>query len=75
MPEHLLNCTELAQILNLSRKHLYRLMQRGEIPVIRFGRSVRVRPADLEAFIYERSLDYGKSAQAFIRKRIIGKEP
>ena len=42
---------DVARILNISRSFAFQLMQRGEIPTVRLGRSVRVRPADLERFI------------------------
>ena len=42
---------EVAQILNISKAFAYHLMARGDIPTIRLGRSVRVRPEDLEKFI------------------------
>ena len=47
----LLKAAELAQILNISIGLDYRLMQSGVLPSVRLGRSVRVRPADLEQFI------------------------
>ena len=47
----LLKAAEVAQILNISMGLAYRLMQSGELPSVRFGRSVRVQPADLEQFI------------------------
>jgi len=47
----LLKAAEVAQILNISMGLAYRLMQRGELPSVRLGRSVRVRPVDLEQFI------------------------
>ena len=42
---------DVAEILNVSPSTAYRLMRRGEIPTIRMGRAVRVRPEDLEGFI------------------------
>lgn len=33
---------EVAALLGLSRSEVYRLIERGEIPAVRFGRSVRV---------------------------------
>lgn len=49
--EKLLTGNDVAQRLQISKVHAYRLMRRGEIPVIRFGKVVRVRPQDLEKFI------------------------
>ena len=47
----LLKGREVAEILSVSRALAYRLMANGEIPTVRFGRTVRVRPEDLEGFI------------------------
>ena len=51
IPEKLLKASDVARILNISRALSYRLMQQGEIRVVRINRAVRVRPADLEHFI------------------------
>ncbi len=51
MKTRLLKGIEVAEILNISKAYAYRLMSNGQIPTIRFGRSVRVRPEDLNAFI------------------------
>lgn len=47
----LLNAEEVAELLSVSRSFAYALMQTGQIPTIHLGRSVRVRPEDLEEFI------------------------
>lgn len=47
----LLRANEVAQQLNISRSLAYQLMQRGEIPTVRFGSSVRVRECDLEEYM------------------------
>jgi excisionase family DNA binding protein len=47
----LLTAKEVARFLKVSRSKAYLLMQQGEIPVVRLGRSVRVRPMDLEEYI------------------------
>jgi excisionase family DNA binding protein len=49
--EKLLKGNEVAKVLNVSRSYAYLLMQSGELPIVRLGRSVRVRPIDLEKFI------------------------
>ncbi|MBX3004607.1 MAG: helix-turn-helix domain-containing protein [Anaerolineales bacterium] len=49
---HLLRAREVAKILNVSQALAYRLMQMGEIPCVRIGTAVRVRPEDLEAYIH-----------------------
>jgi excisionase family DNA binding protein len=47
----MLNVNDVAGILQVSRSHAYALIRRGEIPSIHIGRSIRVRPADLEAYL------------------------
>ena len=49
--EQLLKASEVATILQVSKSKAYMLMQRREIPTVRISRSVRVRRADLDAFI------------------------
>jgi excisionase family DNA binding protein len=49
--EPLLRPAEIQELLGISRAAAYQLLQRGEIASVRIGRSVRVTPADLEAFI------------------------
>lgn len=50
-PNRLLKADEAAKILRLSKSGVYRLMQTGEIPVIRIHTAVRIREVDLEEFI------------------------
>jgi len=47
----LLKGNDVAERLNVSKAFAYRLMASGQIPTIRMGRSVRVRPEDLEKFL------------------------
>lgn len=49
--ERLLRPEDVASILNVSRSYAYTLLQTGELPAVRLGRSVRVRPQDLENYI------------------------
>ncbi len=49
--EKLLKGNEVAHLLNISRSRAYILMQTGVIPTVRIGKSRRVRPQDLNAFI------------------------
>ncbi len=46
-----LAAVEVAAILKVSRAQAYRLFASGEIPSLRFGRTVRVREEDLERFL------------------------
>ena len=47
----LLTCKEVAEILQISPAKSYTMTKTGEIPSVRFGKLVRVRPEDLESFI------------------------
>jgi excisionase family DNA binding protein len=47
----LLNAQDVAAALNMGLSTVYLLVERGELPSIRIGRSVRFRPEDLEEFI------------------------
>ena len=49
--DQLLKPGEVAEMLQLSRSKAYQLMQQGEIPTVRMGRTVRVKRSDLEAYI------------------------
>lgn len=49
--DKLLKPTDVARILNISRALSYRLLQKGEIPIIRVNNAIRVMPNDLENFI------------------------
>ena len=51
MDQQFLKAEEIARILGLSRSYVYRLLQHGDLPAIRIGRTVRVRRVDLEKFI------------------------
>ena len=47
----LLNAQDVAAALKMGLSTVYMLVERGELPSIRIGRSVRIRPEDLEKFI------------------------
>jgi excisionase family DNA binding protein len=49
--ERLLKAGDIARILNISKALAYRLIQRGEIPVIRISHAVRIKPSDLEDYV------------------------
>jgi len=49
--EKLMTYREAARVLNVTHRTLWSLVDRGELPAVRFGRSVRIDPADLRAFI------------------------
>lgn len=47
----LLRVEEAAELLGLSRAYVYELLGTGAIPSVKIGRSRRIRPADLDAFV------------------------
>ncbi len=47
----LLKAQDVAAALNVGLSTVYQLVERGELSSIRIGRSVRIRPEDLEKFI------------------------
>ena len=49
--EKLLSIEEVAEILGLEYKSIYRLIRGGKLPAARIGRVYRVNMADLEAFL------------------------
>ena len=51
----LLTVEEVARVLRISRGKAYALAQSGDLPVVRMGRSVRVRRDRLEVWLDERS--------------------
>jgi len=50
-PEKLLTAVEVAELLNVSRAFVYKLMKRSEIPTVFIGGARRVRPKDLRTYI------------------------
>ncbi|NLE82933.1 MAG: helix-turn-helix domain-containing protein [Chloroflexi bacterium] len=49
--EQLLNATDVAHFLNISRAMAYRLMQHGKIRTVSIGTAKRVRIKDLRNFV------------------------
>jgi excisionase family DNA binding protein len=47
----LLTAADVAKRLNISNAKAYQLMRDGDLPSVRFGRTTRVRPEDLEKLI------------------------
>lgn len=53
--ERLLTMQQVAQRLNISKSHAYRLKDEGQLgPVVMIGASVRVYESGVDAFIRER---------------------
>jgi excisionase family DNA binding protein len=57
MNEKLLNGSQVADSLSISRAFAYQLMRHGRIRSVRIGRSIRVRPSDLADFILKNVID------------------
>jgi len=55
MEELLLKPDEVGEVLKISKAQVYALLKRGEIPVIRLGTLIRVRPCDLEKYVNEKA--------------------
>jgi excisionase family DNA binding protein len=53
MSEQLLRPADIAEILQVSKALAYQILARGEIPCVRFGKTIRVRKEDLDKYIYE----------------------
>lgn len=51
----LLRPEEVQNILRIGRSKVYEMIARGELPVIRIGRAVRVPRSELERWIDERT--------------------
>lgn len=49
--QQLLKLEEVCDRLKVSMSTVRRLIDRGELVAVRVGRNLRVRPADLEAYI------------------------
>jgi len=47
----LLRLHEVADRLSISTSMAWKIVAHGHLPSVRIGRAVRVRPADLEAFL------------------------
>ena len=42
---------EASRRLGVAPRHLYALIDRGELPAFRFGRDIRLRPLDVDAYL------------------------
>lgn len=52
--ERLLTYDQVGKLLGVSSRTVWTFVDRGDLPAVRFGNSVRIDPTDLRAFI-ERS--------------------
>jgi excisionase family DNA binding protein len=49
--EQLLTYKQAGALLGVTERTVWTLVDDGELPAVRFGRSVRIDPADLRAYI------------------------
>jgi excisionase family DNA binding protein len=47
----LLRIEEAAKRLGVGRSTMYQMIQGGSVPVVRIGKSIRIKPGDLEAWV------------------------
>lgn len=50
-PSALLTAEDVAEYIGSSTRHVRRLIERGELPIIRIGKLVRITPDDLARFV------------------------
>ena len=60
---NLINAKDVSKILGISKAHSYVLISTGQLRSVRFGKTIRIRPQDLSAFI-EQNLT-GQDLQKF----------
>jgi len=58
----LLSPGKVAELLGLSKPHVYTLAKGGELPSVKFGRAVRFEASAVEAFIREHRRGKRKAA-------------
>jgi excisionase family DNA binding protein len=52
----LVRVTEVARHLSLSRSKIYQMMDRGELPYVKLGKSRRVRWPDVERLVEQNTI-------------------
>ena len=55
-PGGLLTVSEVAATMRVSNMTVYRLIKGGELPAVRVGKNYRIREADVERFLDDRSV-------------------
>lgn len=53
VPVSLMTISEVSEILNVSKAHVYNLIAKRALPSVKIGFSKRIRPQDLNWFIQE----------------------
>jgi predicted DNA-binding transcriptional regulator AlpA len=72
MSERLLDITDLAGLLKVPAKTIRNKLSDGSWPIkpLRIGRSLRWRPADVEAFLGPRQIDRDPKSSRQIRSKM-----
>ena len=60
--DSLLNAAQIAEILNISKPQVFLMIRRGDFPVVRMGRLVRVRQSAVEEYIVKQTLPPSNSS-------------
>jgi len=68
-PQGSLTPAQVARMLGMSRGHLYKLMDGGQLPFDRVGRDRRIRPADVAQFEAQRQSDRRELAERFAHQQ------
>ena len=55
-PDCLLNAKQIAEVLNVSKPQVFLMIRRGDFPVVKMGRLVRVRRSAIEDYIIKQTL-------------------
>lgn len=50
-----LKCSQIANLLNISNAAAYRLVRDGQLPSVRFNKTVRVKTEDFDEFLRRNS--------------------
>jgi excisionase family DNA binding protein len=57
MDEPMMTVEQLAEVLQVSTKTIYRLLKRGEIPALRIGHHWRFDRKDVSRWLFERRVE------------------
>ena len=60
--EPLLTVGEVATLMRVSNMTVYRLIKAGQLAAIRVGKNYRIRRADVDRYLTERSVNVGGDA-------------
>lgn len=64
-----LGTAEAARYLGITTRTLYRLIDGGELPAFKFGRVIRLKQADVEAFVEGARIEPGTLEHLYPERR------